>query len=272
VKKVHFEGDFISEYISKNGLGRFIYNPLYQVEKWHWNQFDIVAVTSKAFMRLLLTNGVPAKQVRILPESVDTHLFKAEPKRESKGVSPFTIVTHGILTHYKGAEILLYALKKVIDEGYRVHLNIIGDGPEKPSLERLIRKLDIEKEVSMLGWVSLAQVANLMSDARLGVVLRRKSIANDLVLTQALLQYACLRVPILAPDTASIIEEMKHGESVLIYRAGNAEDLADKVIFALENNVLLEKLAENAFQIVTARHSREITAEEAVRICLSLVQ
>jgi len=272
VKKVHFEGDFISEYISKEGLGRFIYNPLFQVEKWHWNQYDIVAVTSKAFMKLLLVSGVPRKRIKILPESVDTHLFRTEPRKTSKNVSsPFTIVTHGILTHYKGADVLLYAVKKVMDKGYQLHLTIVGDGPEKPVLERLTRKLDIEKAVSMVGWVPLVRVPHFISNARLGVVLRRKSLANDLVLTQALLQYACLRVPILAPDTETIREEMKHGENLIIYQASNADDLADKIIFAIENDALLDKFAESAWQIVTSRHSREVIAEKAASICLSPV-
>jgi glycosyltransferase involved in cell wall biosynthesis len=272
VKKVHIEGDFEAGYFSKKGLGRFIYNPIFQIEKWHWNQYDTVAVTSKAFMQLLLVSGVPRKRIKILPESVDNHLFRAEPRKTSKGVSsPFTIVTHGILTHYKGVDVILYAVKKVMDKGYKLHLTIIGDGPEKPVLENLARKLNIEKAVSMLGWVPLAHVPHLLSNARLGVVLRRKSLANDLVLTQALLQFACLRVPILAPDTETIREEMKHGESLIIYQASNADDLADKIIFAIENDALLDKFAESAWQIVTARHSREIIAERAAELCLSLV-
>jgi len=273
VKKVHFEGDFEAGYFSKKGFGRFIYNPVFQIEKWHWNQYDTVAVTSKAFMRLLLVSGVPRKRIKILPESVDNHLFRAEHRKASKGVSfPFTIVTHGILTHYKGVDVILYAVKKVMDKGYRLHLTIIGDGPEKPVLENLARKLGIEKAVSMLGWVPLAQVPHLLSNARLGVVVRRKSLANDLVLTQALLQFACLRVPILAPDTETIREEMKHGESLIIYQASNADDLADKIIFAIENDALLDKFAESAWQIVMARHSREIIAEKAADICLSIMR
>jgi glycosyltransferase involved in cell wall biosynthesis len=273
VKKVHFEGDFEAGYFSKKGLGSFIYNPVFQIEKWHWNQYDTIAVTSKAFVRLLLLSGIPKERIKILPESVDNHLFKADPRKASERISaPFTIVTHGILTHYKGVDVVLYAVKKVMDKGYQLHLTIIGDGPEKPVLEDLARKLDIEKAVSMLGWVPLAQVPHLLSNARLGVVVRRKSLANDLVLTQALLQFACLRVPILAPDTETIREEMKHGESLLIYQASNADDLADKIIFAIKNDALLDKFAENAWQIVMARHSREIVAERAADICLSLMQ
>lgn len=271
VKKVQIEGDFISEYISNKGIVRFLHSPLAAIEKWHWNQYDIVAVTSKAFKRLLLISGISRERVKVLPESVDNHLFKSEPGKRPKNVSyPFRLVMHGILTQYKGADVLLYAAKKVLDKGYKLHLNIIGDGPEKHVLENLARKLKIEKEVTMQGWVPLTRVPQFLSNARLGVVLRRKSVANDLVLTQALLQYACLRVPILAPGTETIREEMKDGESLIIYEASNADDLADKVIYAIENEALLDKLAENAWQIVSHRHSREIIAERAAAICLSL--
>lgn len=272
VKKVHFEGDFIAEYISKNGLGSLIHNPLYQVERWHWKQYDVVAVISKAFMRLLLGSGVSQQRIKILPESVDNHLFKAKRKTTSKGTSStFSIVTHGILTYYKGVDILLYAVKKVLDKGYPLHLTIIGDGPEKPILENLAKELGIDKAISFLGWVPLANIPSLMSNARLGVVLRRKSLANDLVLTQALLQYACLHIPILAPDNETIREEMKDGESLIIYQASNADDLAQKLIFAIENKNSLDKFAEKAWQIVEDNHAREVIAEKAANICLSLM-
>jgi glycosyltransferase involved in cell wall biosynthesis len=270
VKKVQIEGDFISEYISKQGIGRFIHGSLLAVEKWHWNQYDIVAVTSKAFKRLLLINGVSPKRVEILPESVDNHLFRPIPMKSKNIFNPFRLVTHGILTHYKGVDLLLYAVKKVLDKGFQLHLTIIGDGPEKPVLETLARKLNIEKSVSLLGWVPLTQVPQFLSNARLGVVLRRKSIANDLVLTQALLQYACLRVPILAPDTETIREEMRRNEDLIMYEASNVDDLADKIVFAIENQALLDTLVENALQIVSRHHSREIIAERAAAICLSL--
>jgi glycosyltransferase involved in cell wall biosynthesis len=223
-------------------------------------------------MRLLLESGVSAKRIKILPESVDNHLFKAEHSTPSKEKSStFLIVTHGILTYYKGVDILLYAVKKVLDKGYPVHLTIIGDGPEKPMLEDLTRTLSINNAVSMLGWVPLTNVPRLISNARLGVVLRRKSLGNDLVLTQALLQYACLRVPLLAPDTITIREEMKHEESLILYEASNADDLANKIIFAIKNDHLLGKFAEKAWQIVENYHAREIIAEKAANICLSLM-
>jgi glycosyltransferase involved in cell wall biosynthesis len=270
VKKVQIEGDFISEYISKEGIGRFIHSSLLTVEKWHWNQYDIVAVTSKAFKRLLLMNGLSPKRIEVLPESVDNHLFRPIPVKSKKVSNPFSIVTHGILTHYKGVDLLLHAVKKVLDRGFELHLTIIGDGPEKPVLQTLARKLNIEKSVSLVGWVPLTQVPQFLSKAELGVVLRRKSVANDLVLTQALLQYACLRVPILAPDTETIREEMRQNQDLIMYEASNVDDLADKIVFAIQNQPLLDTLAQNALQIVSLRHSREIIAERAAGICLSL--
>ena len=272
VKKVHFEGDFITEYISKRSLGRLVYKPLFQIERWHWKQFDAVAVPSKAFKRLLLRSGLPANRVKILPESVDNQLFRPNPHETSKALSvPFVVVTHGILTHYKGMDILLHAARKVTDKGYKLRVTIVGDGPERHTLENLSRKLNIEDSVVFVGWVPLERVPSLIRNARLGVVLRRKNLSNDLVLTQALLQYACLRVPILAPDAETIREEMKHGESSIIYQASNADDLAEKIIFAIENNGLLDVFADRAWQIVNSRHSREIIAEKASSICLSML-
>lgn len=272
VKKINITGDFLAGYLSKKGLGRFVYMPLLNVERWHWRQYSIVTVTSIAFRRLLLANGIPRTRIKILPESVDDHLFKVKQKSKSIDYSStfFPIITHGLLTYYKGVDTLLYAARKILDKGYRLHVTILGDGPERPALEKLAKELHIENVVSIPGWIPLADIPNYISSARLGVVMRRKGLANDLVLTQALLQYACVDTPFLAPDTETILEEIEDKANGIIYHASDVEDLADKIIFAIENPELLQKIADNAYQWVIKHHSRNIVANQAEEICLSL--
>lgn len=64
----------------------------------------------------------------------------------------FTICSVGRLSEEKGFLRLLKIHKRLIDEGYKYNLWIIGDGPQKEILEEYIDKNNLNKTVKMLGY------------------------------------------------------------------------------------------------------------------------
>jgi glycogen(starch) synthase len=65
----------------------------------------------------------------------------------------------GRLVPYKGADMLLEAAKELLAEG-KLELHIIGDGPERSSLEKLVKELNVEQAVQFHGWLTHEQVQN----------------------------------------------------------------------------------------------------------------
>jgi uncharacterized protein VirK/YbjX/glycosyltransferase involved in cell wall biosynthesis len=66
---------------------------------------------------------------------------------------PLRLVFVGRLVPYKGADMLLEAAAALIRAG-RIHLTIIGEGPQRPLLEKMILDLGISNRVELTGWVS----------------------------------------------------------------------------------------------------------------------
>lgn len=62
------------------------------------------------------------------------------------------IVGVGKLVTNKGFDRILRIVHKLLEEGNRVHLYILGVGPEKENLIRLSRELQIEEKVTFLGY------------------------------------------------------------------------------------------------------------------------
>jgi len=63
------------------------------------------------------------------------------------------IINVGSLNKYKNQAFLIKAFKRVLTQDkIKAKLLILGKGKLKGSLERLVRKLDLEKEVIFLGW------------------------------------------------------------------------------------------------------------------------
>ncbi|MEM7376568.1 MAG: glycosyltransferase [Pseudomonadota bacterium] len=77
--------------------------------------------------------------------------------RKADIASPFTqaaahqLLTCGSLTHRKGYDVLLNALKPVVDGGLDLRLTLLGDGPERPALEAQAASLGLSDRVHFNG-------------------------------------------------------------------------------------------------------------------------
>ena len=57
----------------------------------------------------------------------------------------------GRLQPHKNVDLLISALAQLRNQGRMLSLTIIGDGPERDSLERLAKKLEVQDQVAFLG-------------------------------------------------------------------------------------------------------------------------
>jgi glycosyltransferase involved in cell wall biosynthesis len=69
----------------------------------------------------------------------------------------------GRLVAYKGADVLLEAAADCLKAG-QVELHIIGDGPQRAMLEKMIQRLEINTRVHIHGWLSHSEALNKLRD------------------------------------------------------------------------------------------------------------
>jgi glycosyltransferase involved in cell wall biosynthesis len=70
----------------------------------------------------------------------------------------------GRLVPYKGAHLLLEAAASILKED-RAELVVVGDGPEREPLERLVAELGVGRNVRLLGWVDQTRVHRHLEEA-----------------------------------------------------------------------------------------------------------
>ncbi len=90
------------------------------------------------------------KCVYIPENGVDLQRFNHP--RDRKASLPLRAAFVGRLVPYKGADILLEAAADFLRSG-QLELHVIGDGPQRPFLESLVDRLDIQANVHFHGWV-----------------------------------------------------------------------------------------------------------------------
>ena len=119
----------------------------------------VTAVSSDLAERAARAAKVDRERILVQPMPIDTGRFA----RSSRGGGG--IVTVGRLTPRKRIDLLLEALAHLRAAGRSLPLTIIGDGPERPRLERCVAELGLAGQVRFLGETAPGRIPEAIGDA-----------------------------------------------------------------------------------------------------------
>jgi len=147
-------------FIGSSRVNLFLYNRIFQLLYPFYRHLDAFIVNSQANRRLFIDKfGLSAKKVFFIPNPIDFSAIErlAAEKipallAELVGKNPL-ILAAGRLVKQKNFALLLRAFARMPVTENAAHLIILGDGPEKPTLLRLAKRLGIEKKLTMPGKV-----------------------------------------------------------------------------------------------------------------------
>ena len=135
-----------------------------RAKRWHlwldrWtNRFVTLHVCVSEGVRqfAISPGGLPEAKLRVIPNGVDAERFaQATPVDLSQFGIPagaWTLVTVGRLTVQKGHDELVGAVAPLLREDPQMHLLIVGEGPERETLDWLADSLDISGQVHLAGF------------------------------------------------------------------------------------------------------------------------
>src|SRR5437870_2954501 len=95
--------------------------------------------------------------VRIIPNGVDSDFFvPAQPKPAKKSAGVLRVLFVGRFQAQKNLAFLFREVARLSPDTFELHL--VGDGPDRQSLERLAKQLGIASKVTWHGWLTRAAV------------------------------------------------------------------------------------------------------------------
>lgn len=203
---------------------------------------DSVTVVSQAMKEVCLGLGIDEAVVSVRPMGVDLeHTFTPRGAARKND-----LIFVGRLVEKKGVDILLRALAKLRQEGLAPRLRIVGDGPLAPALQSLARQLDLESAVSFTGAVPNDALPEYYRDAKIAVMPSVIAGSGDqeglgLVAVEAM-GCGCAAI---ASDLPAIRDVIRNGETGLLTRPGDSDDIARKIGLLLRDAALRDRLAAN---------------------------
>lgn len=193
--------------------------------------------------------NVPLSRWRVVPNGVDAAAFTPEGPAE-----PSDILVVGRLVPYKGVGVLLHAASMVPD---LPRVTVVGDGPLRPRLEALARKLGVRAR--FLGRAPEDGLAALYRGAKLTVL---PSINRQEAFGCALVESMACGTPVVASRLPGVEEVAAQGG--LLAEPGDARSLAKALRLGLEPG----RLARGAVlaEKVAARYAWSRVADELLEV------
>jgi len=172
------------------------------------------------------------------------------PQRQSATSTSAPIVAYvGRLVSTKGVGILFEAARLLLGQGRSFQLLVIGDGPERASLEIAAKTPRLAGHVRLLGRVSTPEMNEELSRAQAVVV---PSLAGE-VFGLALAENMQKALPLIVSDLGSFKEVL--GDTGLIFRTGDPADLARQIGRLLDDPQQAASLGQRAFSRVETQYS-----------------
>ncbi len=171
--------------------------------------------------------GVPLERIEVIYNGIDLSRAREIASRETK-ISR-RIVTAGRLLPFKAMDDVLKAFAAVHAEYPDASLAILGDGPERKSLEDLASELGIRGAVEFRGHVSHDQVLTEMARAEVFLFMSRREVLPNVV--KEAMSCGCACVVAYTPGMEELLEDRRHG---FIVQPGDVDSAANcvKEVFA----------------------------------------
>jgi len=208
-----------------------------------------IAVSGNVRDFMIKSRSVPASRVKVIGNGIKLGRFKRlddtarESKRRELGLPDDSRVLGSItrLREEKGNEYMIRAVALVLEQVQDFTLLIVGDGPLREKLERLVSKLGIEQHVRFLGFRS--DVPEFLSLFDIQVI---PSLTEGFPLSLA--EAMAAGNAVVATEVGGMKEIGRDGETVMFVQPSDPEDIAQKITTLLQDDELARRISNNAFE------------------------
>jgi glycosyltransferase involved in cell wall biosynthesis len=206
----------------------------------------------------------------VTPLGIDIDLYRPAVFREHP--QPFEVICVGRLCTGKGYELLIESIADLAAQGRDVRLRLVGDGPERKSLQVLAQELSAEDRIVFEGSRNQNEVRSLYAQAD-AFALASFAEGVPVVLIEAM----AMGLPCVATRITGIPELIRDGVDGLLVTPAIRSELTEALSRLMDNPELRRQMGENARERIRERHEiqkcvrslaavfeRELPARESV--------
>lgn len=213
------------------------------------NAAAVVTISAGLRNEIVSTRGIAQDRITVVPNAVDLHRFPLLGASDPAAVRALGLEGKHVLAFigsfyaYEGLDVLIDALRELPS---RVHLLLVGGGPQDVRLRARVRNLGLESRVIFMGQVPHDEVRHYYGIADLLVYPRRQMRLTELVTPLKPLEAMAQGRVVVASDVGGHRELITDGRTGVLFPAGDVRALARQVTRLLEEPDVCAKLRQAA--------------------------
>lgn len=217
----------------------------YKVTRWletyALKRADAVTTICEGLRQDIIGRGIPSEKVTVIPNAVDIENFQigGQPDLDLKrtlGLENKTVLGFiGSFYAYEGLDLIINALPKILQSAPDIRLLLVGGGPKEAALKQQAKDAGLEDKVIFTGRVPHAEVNRYYDIIDLLTYPRHSMRLTELVTPLKPLEAMAQGKLLIASNVGGHRELIRDGETGWLFKAGDMNDFANKVLEAVAN-------------------------------------
>lgn len=258
--------------------------PLYRrrswmLEPWAWRleryifqeASGIVVVSSYLRKHLLKVYGISGDKVIVLPNAADPRRFspdvdekplRSKLKLEGKIVIGFV----GGFYPWHRLDFFCSALAVLKKHGKDIMALLIGNGPQKSQIKKLVVKHGIKDQVIFLDTVNHHDLPDYLAVFDVAVMPH----SNEYGSPMKIFEYMAMGIPVVAPRLGPIMDGIDDEVEGLLFKPTDSQSLANALGRLIENGPLRRAMGRAGRERVIVRHNWMTNARAVIQFLESL--
>ena len=209
--------------------------------------------------------GVDPDRVRLAANAFDVGRVKDHQRctalQEQLGLGGKTVFGFaGWFDAWDRLDMLVDACAELAQRHDDARLLLIGDGPVVPALREQVQRLGLRDKVVFTGAVPRQRVFDYIALLDVAVLAHSNSFGSPVVM----FEFMGLRVPVVAPRLAPILDVQRDGETALLFDPLDRQQCVAAIERLFASVSLRRSLAEAAWALLAAEHTWQRNATEVL--------
>jgi len=207
-----------------------------KMETYAFQHVDAVTCICEGLRADIVARGISPDKVSVIPNAVDIEKFPLgsppdEALKAQLGLQGARVLGFlGSFYAYEGLDLLLDALPIILQQAPDVRVLLVGGGPQEANLKAQAKRLGIADKVVFSGRVAHEHVNRYYDLVDLLVYARHAMRLTELVTPLKPLEAMAQGKLFIASDVGGHKELIRDGETGVLFRAGDTQALARKVL------------------------------------------
>ncbi len=206
------------------------------LESYTFRNADAITTICDGLKHDIISRGIPAKKITVIPNAVDIEKFSVSDKKNTKLLQDLDLENRTVLGFigsfyaYEGLTLLVRAMPEILKQQPNTRLLLVGGGPQYEQINNLVKTMNLEDAVLFTGRVPHSDVGDYYSLVDIFVYPRLSMRLTDLVTPLKPLEAMAQGKLVLASDVGGHKELIKDGVNGRLFKAGSVDSLVNTTL------------------------------------------